>query len=263
MEAKIKRTSGYLESATDEDKNVSAVTCAISEHLDLTGRAKETENEAESVERKYLIAKGCWRWEAASLGEDELSFDFIGVSPKACIHISFALTGANGVPCRALVQPTLFRASKARHASKFPPNVVSYLHRQVSDCCASINQTRLNSPKSIGSFLQLLELRLRRTERTATELAALVRRYEGVLQLSADSSTVQLEIEFAGLDGTPKLRATFDIADNYPFAPLGTCLDSFGEQVDVEHLRKLLIKNAKQGFGYLSRACSLIEAFAK
>lgn len=235
----------------------------MSERLNLTDKASLLEKVAESAERKFMIAKGCWRWEAASLGEDELSFDFISIFPKACIHISFSLIDPNGVPCSALVQPTLFRESRASRSAKIPPNVISFLHRHVSNFCLSINQTRLNSPKSIGSFLQLLELRLRRSERTAVELAALVRRYHGILQLSVDSSTVQLEFEIASRDGIPKLRAIFDITDNYPFAPLRTCLDTFGEQVDVEHLRKLLIKNAKPGFGYLSRACSLIEAFVK
>lgn len=261
--AKLDRTRGYLESATDEEQNVLESTSAISEKLALTDSARLLENEAESMERKYRIAKGLRRWEPSSLTENELKFCFVGPCPKACIQITFPLSDQNGVPCRALIEPALFRQHRARHSAKLTTKVMSFLERQVADVCHSINQTRLDSPKSIGVFLQKLELQLVRTERTASELAALARRYQAVLQLSDDSSTVQLEIEFADRSGFPKLRAVFDIGDNYPLAPLHTCLDSFGEMVDVEHARKLLIKNAKPGYGYLSRACALIEAFVK
>jgi len=260
MEAKLERSRGYLESATKEDQMISAVTAAISENRSLTNNVREMETVAESMEQGYITQNGISRWEPSRLDEQELSFHYIGPCPKACIAVAFPMSNPSSVTCSATVQPKLFRGSGAQ-SSKFPLAVTGFLQRQATIICQSNNKIRLCSPKLIGQFLQQLEWQLGRTERTASELAALIRRYRAVLQLSDDSSTVQLEVEFAGRNGSSKLRAVFDITDNYPFAPLNVCLDTFGEKVDVECMRKLLIKNAKPGFGYLSRTCAVVEAY--
>lgn len=262
MEAKLERTRAYSESAAKEEQVLSGVTTAVSENITLTNSLKEEEPAAESMEQGFVTLKGITKWKPAVLNEQELSFHYIGPAPKACMTVSFQISPSKSVKCTASVQPKLFHQHRAR-GSKRSPTMPSFLQRQVAAFCHSIEQQQLDSPKQIGSFLRQLEWQLGRMEHTASELATLIRRYQAVLQLSDDSSTVQLEVEFAGGSGSKKLRAIFDITDAYPYAPLNVCLDTFEEKVDVESMRKLLLKNAKPGFGYLSRTFDVIAAYTK
>lgn len=262
IQAKLERSRGYLESATTEEQMISAVTAAISQNEILTNSVREMEPVAHSMEQGYITQKGISRWEPSRLDEQELSFHYFGLSPMACIAVAFPMSNLSRVTCSVTVQPKPYRGRGAEiPASKFPPAVAAFLQREATIVCHSSDKIRLASPKVIGNFLQQLEWKLGRTERTASELAALIRRYRAVLQIADDSTTVQLEVEFAGRNDSSKLRAVFDITDNYPFAPLNVCMDTFGEKVDVESMRKLLIKNAKPGFGYLMRTCAVIEAY--
>ena len=262
MEAKLERSRGYLESAAEEERVLSDVTAAVSDNRTLTRRLREVEPAAEDMEQAFVTLKGITKWKPATLSEQELSFHYIGPCPKACVALSFQVSASNNVECSVSIQPKLFHQHRARGAKR-PPTMPSFLQRQVATLCDSISQHRVDSTKHIGSFLRQLEWKLGRMECTASELATLIKRYQAVLQLSEDSSTVQLEVEFAGHSGSKKLRATFDITDAYPFAPLNVRLDTFEEKVDVETMRKFLIKNAKPGFGYLSRTCDCIAAFTK
>jgi len=260
MEAKLERSRRYLEASLKEEQALSEATSAASENVSLTSKVQDVEPGAQSMEQGYVTLKGVSNWQPGTVNDQELSFHYIGSCPKACLVLSFPLIDPNHVALKASIKPELFLQHGTK-SFKRPPTVASFLQHQVSNLCNRTNQHLLDSPKQIGSLLRTLEWQLGRMEHTASELASLIRRYHAVLQLSDDSSVVQLEVEFAGRSGSKMLRAIFDITDAYPFAPLSVCLDTFEEKVDVESMRKMLIKNAKPGCGYLSRTCGVIEAF--
>lgn len=139
---------------------------------------------------------------------------------------------------------------------------MTFLEQQAASLCAMTCNEQLDSPLEIGPFLRRLEWLLGRMEYTASELAMIQHRYKATLSCGS-SSPPRLEVEFPSSAGTAKLLATFELSDAYPFSPLSVCLDTFEAQVDAQAIQKLLIKNAKPGFGYLSRTCDVIAAYLR
>jgi hypothetical protein len=129
----------------------------------------------------------------------------------------------------------------------------------------SVNNKILASGRSIGEMLQRLEMLHGRLEMTANELFALQKRYGTMLEVDAvgSKSDFLLSVNFTSLRGSMAMQATFELNTLYPFAPLNVSLDDRGGKVDVDLLRRQLVKNAKPGFGYLSRTCDTISAFLR
>jgi hypothetical protein len=261
MEAELLRSQGCLDAAIQEDQALEDVAGAILNNRTLTKSLTEREPAADSAERSFVTLKGVTNWKPSTIDEAELSFQYVGPCPTN-ITLSFQISSQSSVKCIATVLPKLFHKHGSRGAKQHA-QVSSFLQTRAAALCAAVCHEQMHTPHEIGPLMRRFEWQLGRLERTSAEVATLKRRYQAMLTPSQlpDSSNYQLEIDFSGPSGPSKLRATFEISEEYPFSPLNICLDTFDEQVDVEAIHKLLVKNAKSGFGYLSRTCDVIAAF--
>lgn len=262
MHAKLRLLQESLSAARNDVKVMGHVVDTVEENRFLTGTLTKRGPAAESAERSFVTLKGMSKWKPFIVSETQLSFQYIGLCPKSCIAMSFQISSLKPVKCVATVESKLFQNHGSLSAKQLG-SVSSFIQARVNALCDAACQQQLQSPHEISSLLRSLDWELGRLEHTASELAQLKRRYQAYLTPAQlpNSSHFQLEIEFAGQSRSAKLRATFEISEDYPFSPLNVCLDTFDEQVDVEAIRKLLIKNAKPGYGYLSRTCDVIAAF--
>jgi hypothetical protein len=250
-----------MASVQTEHEVVADMTNSLSTRSQLTSELSGSRAAAESSEAGYSTITGINKWRPMELDESELSFQLVGPSPKTCVFISFQVTDIGPIACKARIQPNLYPKHKARSSMRFETrSIASFLEQRAADVCAMACKERLDTPSQIGAFLRRLEWELGRAEHTAVELAMLERRYKA--DISPNPSSVELTVEFASKTRAAKLLATFELSAAYPFSPLNVCLDAEG-QVDVEAMRKLLIKNAKPGFGYLSRNCDVIAAYLR
>lgn len=262
LEAELQRSQGYLDAARKEKHVLVEIVDAVMSNRSLTKGVEDRQPAAEAAERGFATLKGVSKWKPTTLNGSELSFHYIGPCPKACIALSFKMASPASVKCIATVQPKLFQNHGSLRVKQLATAFL-FLQNRVAALCDAVCQQHLHSRHEIGPLLRRLEWQLGRLERTTVELTMLKRRYHASLtpvQL-AGSSIFQLDIRFFGQSDVEKLRATFEISEAYPFCPLNVCLDTFEEQLDVEAMRKLLIKNAKPGFGYLLRTCDVIAAF--
>lgn len=262
MEAELRASEEYLGATKKEEQALIDVAEAVKHKRLLINEANEQEPAAESAESKFVTFKGVSKWKPKTLIETELSFHYIGPCPNACVALSFQVAPSVPVKCNATARPKLFQTHGSRTAKELA-SVTSFIQIRIEAVCALVRQQQLSSLHEIRPFMHNLEWQLGRIENTASEFVRLKRRYRAVLTLRqpTDVSNFQLEIDFKCRSGSKKLRAAFDISDSYPFSPLNVCLETFDTLVDVEAMRKLLIKNAKPGFGYLSRTCDVIAAY--
>jgi hypothetical protein len=103
-----------------------------------------------------------------------------------------------------------------------------------------------------------------RIEATARELTSLEKRYRLLLENDPEGGASEFLVHVSfdtdkAQSGT--LVATFELNASYPFGPLHVSLPPDSIAVDLGLLQRYLMKNAKPGFGYLSRACDVIAAF--
>ena len=218
---------------------------------------------AEAVARNFVSTKGLHKWQPVKLSETELSFQFVGPTPQSSIEVSFQRS-SKGMVCTARVDPHIFHSEEPRMFTRFR-SVSGFLETRTASLTREIVGSAIASAIQIGECLQFIELQLGRLVQTAAELTMLYRRYNAILTPSQipNSSNFQVEVDFNSQNSSAKLSATFELSEAYPFAPLNVRLDTMEGEVDVDGLRKVLIKNAKPGFGYLSRTCDVITAFLR
>jgi hypothetical protein len=258
MEEELVRSEGYMASVRSEHEVVGGIINMLSTRSQLTSDLSGSRAVAQTSETRYSTIMGINKWRPQELNEEGLSFQLVGPSPKTCVFISFQVAGTGPIVCKARIQPNLYPKNKARSSMRFKTrSILSFLEQRAANLCTMACKERLDKPTQIGPFLRQLEWDLGRVEHTALELSMLERRYTAAI--SPNPSSVELKIEFASQTKDAKLLATFELSAAYPFSPLNVCLDTEG-QVDIEAMQKLLIKNAKPGFGYLSRTCDVIAA---
>lgn len=266
MEAQLARSKEYLETSSAERKALFDKVQAVSLHTDLSCKVQELQQQAQAVSRKFASTKGLHNWQPVKLSEIELSFLVLGPSPQSSIEVSFQRSN-KGMVCAARVDPHIFLEARPRMSTRFR-SVSTFLETRTASLNRKIASLAIASPVQVGECLQFIELQLGRLEQTAAELTMLHRRYNAMLTPSqvSNSSSFQVEVDFtvrSKQHTTAKLCASFELSEAYPFAPLNVRLDTIEGEVDVDELRKLLIKNAKPGFGYLSRICDVITAFLR
>jgi hypothetical protein len=121
----------------------------------------------------------------------------------------------------------------------------------------------LTSGRQIRPVIQQLEFKLGRLEATAREISILQTRLKAQFEEDFSSQNGVHVFTATFTRASMKLRASIGINSSYPFTPLDICLDPLAGAVDIEGIQRQLIKNAKPGFGYLSRTCDVISASLK
>jgi hypothetical protein len=207
--------------------------------------------------RNYKTLKGLHTWKPTDLTEDHLRFVFLGLCPRSCLGIEFRIA-QQGVTCKASVEPSIFSGGGDRNFAARLKKAHQFIDQQMTKLCEGINETQLTSPTDVGAILRLVSVQLGRVDCTASELVTLQRRYGAKITTSA--TCFQLLVEFVGLSGASKVLASFELSSKYPFSPLNVSLDPLQGDFDMLRAQKHLIRNAKPGFGYLSRTCDVLAA---
>ena len=219
---------------------------------------------ADTFQNHFMSINGMHCWSPLIVDESKIVVGFIGASLKTCIKVSFLFTKAGTVTCLANVDSSLFRQRRSKQL-KVTPVTSLFVQANIATLIDSVNNTILASGRSIGEMLQRLEMLHGRLEMTANEMFALQKRYDTMLEADpvGSKSDFLLSVDFKSLRGSMAMRATFELNASYPFAPMNVSLDDREGKVDVDSLRRQLVKNAKPGFGYLSRTCDTISAFLR
>lgn len=264
MEAQLDRSNTYLVASKEEHRSHLEDTQIVSSWISHAEKMRDLPSKVESLSKKFTTTKGLHRWKPVCLTKSDMSFHLIGPSPKSSIRLSFWTCDKGIINIKAQVDPTVFRDWNSRLTPRFRA-VSTFLEARASALVDEISSRAVPIPRQIGALLREYELRLGRVEHTASELAMLHRRYNALLTPSETrgSDNFQVEVDFSSSNDSSKLSATFQLSDAYPFVPLDVHLETFKGEIDEDELNKLLIKNAKPGFGYLSRTCAVISAFMR
>jgi hypothetical protein len=264
MEQQLK----IAQDAKNHSKKVNQIVSDLSDEaarcLSLTHDLEDLIPGGAAAGRKWTTLKGLNAWLPRAISSTEMTFSYIGPCPKACVTVSFALSGPSSVLCKANVDPLAFPKNKSRNGGKLQL-VMPLLVSRTSLLCEKMSSEKAN-PTEIGAFLRRNGWELSRIEITASELALLQRRYRASLSpssLSGEGLMHVLEVDFQSRTTSCKIRGSFFVSDAYPFDALNTQLDLLEGDTLLDELQQLLVKNAKPGFGYLSRMCDVISAYLR
>jgi hypothetical protein len=260
IEAEIHRLNEYVKKQSDKACILSSTVETIEDNISLSTSLHDEEKLAKAYEQKCNTLKGAVKCKPMVLDHTEFSFKYLGSTSKTCVALSFFVSSQDFVSITATVDPTLFDKGGIRDASTIS-FVSQFLQVRMQHLCEMMSQQVLNSTCDIPSCLRRFEHLVGRLEGTAAEFIKLQERYRGKISLSriANSASFHVKIRFQSQIAMPLLVASFEVSDIYPFSPLNVCLDSYDTKMNVEAIQKSMVKNAKPGFGYLSRLCDVVE----
>ena len=261
MQDEINQLEEYLKERSNEANIFSAIVGSIEENTLLSSNLHDGDKLAIAYEQKCNTLKGAVKFKPMVFDHAGFSFTYHGSSEKTCIVLSFDISSPNAVSVAAQVDPTIFEKRGTRETNR-TLFVSSFLQIRMKYLCEFMSEQTLYNSFEIPSCLRRFEHFLGRLESTASEFGKLNERYTGKVSLCqiSNSSAFHLKINFRSQTGSALLGASFEINEAYPLSPLNVCLDAFDSKVNVEMIQKSMVKNAKPGFGYLSRICDVVEA---
>ena len=254
------RLQENLQIMSNEANIFSTIVRTIDDNASLSSSLYDEEKLAKVYEQKCNTLKGAVKFKPMVLNHTEFSFKYIGSNAQTCVVLSFFIASPSSVSIVAKTDPTLFEQGGQLN-TKRRLSVLPFLQIRMKCLCEYMCQQFLYSTCDIPRCLRRFGHLLGRLESTGAELAKLNERYCGKISLShiTNSSSFRLRIRFLSQNGLALLGISFEISDAYPFSPLSVHLDTYNSEVNVEDIQKLMVKNAKSGFGYLSRICDVVE----
>lgn len=213
--------------------------------------------EAESSQKGYLSLRGLHSWSTRSLAGKSMSFMSIGGSQNTSLSLIYDITKQNSREDTKICFDATITTETKKPTRKYHPSIAAFLEICVNRFVHKVSECSLTAASQIGQHMQKFVWSMGRLDQTASELQSLMRRYKAKLVQHGDQTfvfTVDFETK------SSKLAVDFEIDLSYPSLPLEVQLDLLQGFIDLDNLRKALVKNAKPGFGNLSRACDVIAA---
>jgi hypothetical protein len=234
--------------------------CATERRISTQEAAQSEKAFAECSQRSFVSVKGITRIAPTSVCSSNLDLIHIGGYRSSCLILSFYFSEGPRIQCKSSVDvPHLSQQVKSeklsRHAMAFLKSRCSVLSKVVSDKV-------LQTGEEMRRLVRQLDWTLGRVESTSRELNILQKRFGLSVEMDPnhDASVFLVRVPFVDSLHNNLLVASFELNASYPFGPLNVSLEPGHSDMDLAYLQKHLMKNAKPGFGYLSRACDVIAA---
>jgi HKD family nuclease len=256
IESEITESQALLDDLKKQESETEKTRVDLQDLIVLANERKSLSSKAEPSQKSYLSLKGLHSWSAVSVCESRLSFNSIGQSSQTSNTLTYEISNP-GVEAWVSSNKSALTASK-QYPPKSSPSVASFLAACVEEQAKAIQKQSLTSACQIGENMQGYMWMTGRLDQTAIELQTLRRRYK--TKFTQEGESFLFSVEFRS-QSSAKIIVDFEIDHHYPSLPLKVRLDLMEGTMDLESIRRALQKNAKPGFGNLSRACGIVAAF--
>lgn len=255
LESQIVQSQASLDELKQEELAAQKTRLDLQDLAFLAKERKALSSEAAPTQKSYLSLKGLHSWCPISVCESTLSFRCNGQSSHTSNIITYELR-KSGVKARVSSDKSAITAGM-QHPPKSSPSVASFLAFCVEKQTHTIQEQSLTSASHVGENMQNYMWIMGRMDQTAIEMQSLRRRYKTKFIHKGDSYVFSVEFR----NHSAKINVDFEVDHHYPSLPLEVRLDLMEGTMDLESIRRALQKNAKPGFGNLSRACGIVAAF--
>jgi len=267
LEIDIKNLEGEVEEAQHNLDEVSkalkvvGVILKTTQNFILLQRSTLTnKKEAEYYQQSYQSLRGIGNFSLSHVQESQFIINFHGSYPISTKAFRFFSTGNGKIKCLSEENAPCKMSNNWRN-SKLSKDAIAFMKCRLNLVSNDMVQREIETANDLRCLVRKFEWTKGRLETTAQELTALQRRYKISIEKDPEGykSDFLIHVSFLSVEGG-SLVATFELSPSYPFSPLQVSLLPNDLKVSLQSLQRLLMKNAKPGFGYLSRACDVVSA---
>lgn len=256
LQAQVIKSNEQLEVAKADDQTNCDVLRELKSRRSLRDECKTIREEALSIQNSYLSLKGIQSCAPTSISPVGIKFQSLGCTNKTNGSLSCEIDGTTGT-ARVTSFDVSLGGTKAAAVRKYNSGISAFLASRVESLLRSIDTMKLGPATESGNQIQNFMWQLGRHEATAEEIYRLQRRFGA--RLTGENGKYFLSMHFESKSA--KLGVTFELAELYPTVPLEVRMDVLRGSADLAYLRRALTRNAKPGYGHLSKACNIISAF--
>ncbi|MGK3733507.1 MAG: hypothetical protein ACI90V_000343 [Bacillariaceae sp.] len=218
---------------------------------------------AESAQKSSLSLRGLHSWSMGTVSGTDMEFVTLGSCPQTYLKLLYEGTKSDKAQTRLSSSKVDSNHAKAKSLYVYHGPISVFLDSSVKRLMHAVQQNALKGSIRIGEHLQNYSWLIGRFDLIAREFQVVQRRYNGKLRRThKDEDKFSLSIEFE--NKTSKIVVDFGIEPMmYPSFPVEIRLDLISGEMDLDKLRKNLLKNAKPGFGSITRACDIVQSIIR
>eukprot|EP00536_Pseudo-nitzschia_multiseries_P011654 jgi/Psemu1/243992/estExt_Genewise1.C_4080020 len=260
IEAQLSTIRSELEEIEREENDIFKAT------TDCQGIHQEAEfcddlkSKAESSQKTFLSLRGLHSWSIGTISEQDLEFSTIGSCPHTHLKLLYKGTKFGKASTNLLSKSDATHLiAKSLHA--YQGSIASFLEMATRRLMSMSSESNENGSIRISHHLQKYTWHIGRLDLVAKEFQVVQRRFNGKLCRNGAEGIFSFIVEFESEKSI--IVADFTIEPVYPSFPVEVRLDLISGEQDLERVRRALVKNAKPGFGSLSRACDIIQSIVR
>ena len=219
---------------------------------------------AESAQKSSLSLRGLHSWSMGTVSGKDLEFITLGSCPQTHLKLLYEGTKSDKAQTRLSSSKVDSNHAKTKSLYVYHGPISVFLDSSVKRLMHTVQQrSTLEGSIRIGEHLQNYSWLLGRFDLIAREFQVVQRRYNGKLRRThKDVDRFSVIVEFQ--NETSKIVVDFGIEPMmYPSFPVEIRLDLISGELDLDKLRKNLVKNAKPGFGSITRACDIVQSIIR
>lgn len=254
LEADLQAAENELFQKSEENENIDSILQINGEKESLQVGLVHDRNVVEKKAEALALVEGVHNWKLVHADESQITVEFLGNVQELSFRADFSISSTGEVRCKTSNISNTNRKGKIKYTS----SVKRFFVERVETMRKELSASNLTSSSDISNIVNHTEWLLGRLDIIGKEISMLELRHSGTLQRAQNSLMYYFNLSIKNKPKGICVNTTFDIGEWYPFA-LDIVISS--NDVDVNALERHLIRNAKPGFGYLSRCTDVIAAF--
>lgn len=221
--------------------------------------------EAESAEKKWIMMKRISVGDLFEANQQRTSLSYTGTCSESCATISFFSNNTGDLVCE----------SSRRHSfdnNAYGSQIAALFwqaHNEV--LCAAMTVSSKPKVSILRRLLRSNACTRCRLEAICYELKMLHRRYGATLEAIHGQNgfkSFMIHVRFSRYGSQLVLLSSFEINNAYPFGSLNAQMklvngaeSSTSHKTRLDTFQEVIAKNARPGFGYLSRTVAVLSAY--
>ena len=233
---------------------------AIEKQQQISTELHSVQNKAERSREKLVSIEGLLLWDIKNIENSNLNISYKTIVPEVNLSLHFEKNDLSRFRCNAHLEKVESKQTfKTRSRNELSPGIRGFSNAQLNSYCDEIKKADLTSMGDIKAKLNVLEWKIGRLNDIVRELKWLEKTHFSEVMNKNEVFLVSLQI--SNHDRTKILGMEFEINTSYPFTPMEITFNHLLGNIEIDSLKRQLLKTAKPGFGYMSRTCGIISSY--
>mmetsp|Transcript_22064 Transcript_22064/g.24815 ORF Transcript_22064/g.24815 Transcript_22064/m.24815 type:complete len:837 (-) Transcript_22064:275-2785(-) len=262
IESRLSKIKSELKKLEGEEKNLLKLKTDYHEMCLNEKEHNDLRAAAESAQKSLLSLRGLHSWSMCTVSG--INMEFVTLGSCSQTHLKLLYEGAKSNKLQTILTSKVnsnHEKTKSLYIYHGPISV--FIDSSIKRLIHTAQRSSLGGSIRISEHLQNYSWLIGQLDLIAKEFQVVQRRYNGKLRRTErDEDTFSFLVEFE--NATSKIVVEFEIEPMmYPSFPVEVHLDLILGEVDINKLRRNLRKNAKAGFGSITKACDIVQSIIR